>query len=193
MKQDVVITGSGGQGILLTGTLLAQAAVEENKFVTWLPSYGAEKRGGLSFCFVIISDDEIASPVTAHPGVLLALDVIGFEAYKSDLKENGLLIVNTSLIDPAKYVMEKQFNLVEVQANHIAERIGEPRTMNMVGLGVYLAITRAVSLDSAFKTLEKGLSAKHREMLECNIKALRQGYELGRQWKEENPSGRGKK
>ena len=99
MIERIIIAGSGGQGIMLLGKVIATAAMKENKFVTWLPAYGAEVRGGSSFCMVIISDEEIASPFVTLADTVVALNEISFNKFKGKLKDKGLLILNSSLAE----------------------------------------------------------------------------------------------
>ena len=91
MEANLIICGSGGQGVLLAGTVLCHAAIKENKNVTWLPSYGAEKRGGLSYCAVVISTEPILSPLISRPPVIIALDNIGFDFYEHTLADKTVI------------------------------------------------------------------------------------------------------
>lgn len=177
MESNVVLCGSGGQGILLAGTLLAYSALAENKKATWLPSYGAEKRGGLSFCVIVISKEEIASPIPGYPSVIIGLDNIGMNAYEDTLAKGGLIILNTSLVK--RELKRKDAKVVEFPFNEIAKSLGNPRVLNMAAVGTYAGITKVLKLESLVKSLEKVISKRHLDMLEINKKALQKGYELG--------------
>ena len=177
MESNVTICGSGGQGILLSGTLIAHAALEEGKNATWLPSYGAEKRGGLSYCVVVISDSEIASPIPGFPSVIIGLDNIGLNAYEDTLSEEGLVILNTSLIK--REIKKKDAKVLKFPFNDIAGELGNQRVLNMVAAGTYAGATKVLKLESLIKALEKIMSKKHLNMLDVNKKALQKGYELG--------------
>src|SRR5512132_572658 len=98
MQQEIIIAGFGGQGVLFAGQLLAYAGVAEGRHVTWIPSYGPEMRGGTAHCTVIISDDEIGSPLVRHPSAGLALNAPSLDKYGRQVKEGGLLVVDSSLV-----------------------------------------------------------------------------------------------
>lgn len=178
METSLIICGSGGQGILLSGILLAHASTLENKNVTWLPSYGAEKRGGLSYCAVVISDEEIASPFVDKASAVLALDNIGLNVYESYTAEKGLIVVNSSLIK--REIKKKNIDVLKVPFNDIANEIGNTRVLNMVALGVYIGRTKVLKLDSLIDSLQKVISSKYRDLIEINKKALERGTELTR-------------
>jgi 2-oxoglutarate ferredoxin oxidoreductase subunit gamma len=176
METSLIICGSGGQGILLAGTLLAYAGLKEGKYVTFLPSYGAEKRGGLSYCAVVISDVEISSPVVGYPMTIIALDNIGIDTYEDTLAKNGLIILNSSLIK--REIKRKDAKVIKLDFNDIAKEMGNPRVLNMIALGVYIAQKKVLKLDSLISSLEKVISKRHLDMLEDNKKALEKGVML---------------
>src|SRR5512135_2226505 len=99
MQTDIIIAGFGGQGVLFAGQLLAYAAMDEGRHVTWIPSYGPEMRGGTAHCTVVISDEEIGSPMVRHPGIVVALNLPSFQKYEPLIKAGGLLIYNSDLIE----------------------------------------------------------------------------------------------
>lgn len=173
METSLIICGSGGQGILLAGTLLAYASLKEDKNVTFLPFYGAEKRGGLSYCAVAISDSEISSPVVGSPKTIIGLDNIGMDTYETTLAKNGLIILNSSLIK--RDIKRKDARVLSMPFNDIAKEIGNPRVLNMIALGVYIAQTKVLRLDSLINSLENVISKRHLDMLEYNKKALEKG------------------
>ncbi|MEI7905304.1 MAG: 2-oxoacid:acceptor oxidoreductase family protein [Candidatus Firestonebacteria bacterium] len=177
MESSVILCGSGGQGIQLAGTLLATAAVNEGKNVTWLPSYGAEKRGGLSYCAIVISDENILSPVIAKADTVIILDVIGFNAYKNNITEKGLFIINSSLVNDISGL--KGNKKIYLPLNGLAKEAGNFRIANMAALGVYSAVTNAVKINSIIKALDETISVRHRDLLPINIKALESGYKEG--------------
>ena len=177
MESSLIICGSGGQGIQMAGTLLATAAVLEGKNVTWLPSYGAEKRGGLSFCVLVISEKEICSPVVAKADAIIGLDIIGFNSYKSNISEKGLFIINSSLIKDSSGL--KGGKVISLPLTELAKEAGNFRIANMVAMGVYTARTGAVKLDSIIRSLDEVISSRHRDLMPINIKALELGYKEG--------------
>ena len=177
MEASLIICGSGGQGVLLAGTVLCYSALRENKNVTWLPSYGAEKRGGISYCAVVISDEEVLSPVIGRPPAIIALDNIGFDTYENTLAEEGLVILNTSLI--IRDTKRKDAVVLKVPITEIARELGNVRIANMVAIGVYLGKTGVLKLESAISALDDIASSKYKDLILINKKALEKGFQIG--------------
>jgi 2-oxoglutarate ferredoxin oxidoreductase subunit gamma len=176
MYQDVMIAGFGGQGVLLVGKLLARAGMLEGKHVTWFPSYGAEIRGGTANCTVIIADHEIGSPVVQSPSAMLVLNEASFRKFEPGIKPSGDLYLNTSLVQlPAT---RNDIHRIEIQANDIAEQLGDIRIANMVMLGAFLKRTGVVSLASILNALKAVLPAHRHALLSLNEKALTCGGEV---------------
>jgi len=99
MQTEIVIAGFGGQGVLFAGQVLAYAAMDDGKHVTWIPSYGPEMRGGTANCTVVVADEEIGSPIVRHPKALIAMNQPSLEKYEPLVAKNGTLLINSSLID----------------------------------------------------------------------------------------------
>lgn len=174
MQEELIIAGAGGQGILFAGELLAHAAMEAGKYVTFFPSYGAEIRGGSANCTVVISDEEIGSPVVTHPSSLIVLNNLSLGRFLPQVKKKGLFIVNSSLVNSK--ITRNDIEILEIPANEIAEKkVGSLRTVNLVALGFYLKKREIVPLESVGKALEKILKEK-KELLSLNKKALEYGY-----------------
>lgn len=174
MQTEIIIAGFGGQGVLFGGTLLAQAAVEEDKHTTWFPSYGAEMRGGTANSTVIISDEEIGSPVVVHPSVLLALNDLSLKKFLPRMKPGSTVIINSSLIK--ENVNSPSTKVVAIPATEIADKdIGDVRTANLVMVGAYLKASGLLKLESAKNACEKVLSEKQK-LININQKALELGY-----------------
>src|SRR5512133_2324038 len=133
MQTEIIIAGFGGQGVLFAGQLLAYAGMDEGKQVTWIPSYGPEMRGGTANCTVIISDDVIGSPLVLHPTAVIAMNRPSLDKYEPMVKPGGVLIINTSMVD--RKAVRKDIKVVEVDANAMAEKLGDKRMSNMVLLG----------------------------------------------------------
>jgi 2-oxoglutarate ferredoxin oxidoreductase subunit gamma len=176
MYQDVIIAGFGGQGVLLAGKILANAGMIEGKRVTWFPSYGAEIRGGTANCTVIIADREIGSPVVDRPAAMLILNEASFLKFEKRIRPGGKLFLNTSLVQtpPTRNDIER----IEVQANDIAERLGDIRIANMVMLGAFLRKTGVIRLASVLEALKAVLPPRRHSLLPLNEKALRCGGEV---------------
>ncbi len=174
MTTSVLVAGSGGQGILFAGKLVAQAAMEGGMNVTWFPSYGAEVRGGTANCTVVISDGLIGSPVVSGPDVLAVMNEASLERFSGKVRENGIVILNSSMVSgrPSR----KDVRVLEVPAGEIAASIGAPLSANMVICG---ALARAASVCglSVLRHALKMLAARGKPgILEINTKALEQGW-----------------
>jgi 2-oxoglutarate ferredoxin oxidoreductase subunit gamma len=179
MQQEIVISGFGGQGALFAGQLLAYAAMDEGKHVTWIPSYGPEMRGGTAHCVVVVSDEEIGSPIVRNPSAAIVLNNPSMEKYQPLVKQQGFLLVNRSLINlPAT---RGDIHTIDVPANDVAAEIGESRMLNVIMLGALIACTNVVPLEAIDRALESHLPARHRRLLDLNKTALRKGAELARQ------------
>jgi len=172
----LIIAGFGGQGIIFIGELLTLAAAIEEKNVTMLRSYGPAMRGGKANCTVIVSGEEIGSPVVDHPDSLIVMNKPSLE-FALKVKPKGLVIINKSLTD---YNLErKDLEVIEIEAREIAEKLGNAQVANTVILGAYLERKKTVSFQSVFKALEIMLSEKSREeQIEINKKALKEGAKV---------------
>lgn len=173
MQKEVIIAGFGGQGVLFAGQVLAYAAMDNGLEVTWIPSYGPEMRGGTANCTVIISDEEIGSPLVAHPTVVIAMNLPSLDKYEPLVKEGGCLVVNASMVDRSPTRTDIQS--VMVPGNEIAERLGDRRLTNMVMLGAMLANVPLLPLDAVEKSLGEHLPERHHKLLPLNYQALREG------------------
>lgn len=176
MYQDVVMAGFGGQGVLVAGKLLAYAGMLEGRHVTWFPSYGAEIRGGTANCTVIISNEEIGSPVVRNPSALLIFNDASFRKFEPRIRERGSLFLNTSLVHARSD--RQDISIAEVRANDIAEELGDIRIANMVMLGAFLGKNRIVSLESVLGALKQVLPDRRHNLIPLNERALRRGADL---------------
>lgn len=176
MEQQVIIAGSGGQGVMLIGKILAHAGMHEGKEVSWLPSYGPEMRGGTSNCTVVVSDEPVGSPLVYRPAAVIAMNQPSIEKFQSSVRPGGLLVVNTSLVHAS--VSRADLTVISIPANDVAAAAGNPRAANMVALGAYLGATRIVALDTAEAQVREMLAARP-TIIQSNLEALRRGYQLG--------------
>ena len=174
--EEIIIAGFGGQGIMLTGKLLAQMAMKADKEVTYMPSYGAEVRGGTANCMVVIAENEIACPVVAKPDSLIVLNKASLKKFAPRLKKGGLLIMNSSLID-VDPELDDSIEVVSVPADKLAVELGSPRSANMVALGAYLQKRGYLTPDAAAQALPDVLASRYHKTLPVNIKALHKGGE----------------
>lgn len=173
MERSVIVAGFGGQGVMFLGQVLSLAAMFEGKHVTWLPSYGPEMRGGTANCTVVISDDEVASPVVDKPMDIIVMNIPSLLKFEKMVKEGGYIFMNTSVID--KETQRKDVEVVKVEANKIAEEIGSPKIANMVMLGAYVAKTKVVKPESVFEAIRK---KSKKEFIDMNIEAVKKGLEF---------------
>jgi len=157
------------------GLNLAQAAMLEGKNVTYLPSYGAEVRGGTANCTVAISDEEIASPVASSPDFIVAMNQPSLVRFQNQIQSGGLFFINSSLIEAE--ISRGDIDIVEVPASSIAEDLGSPKSANMVMLGAFTRKTNLVSLSSVIEELKNTLKKKQK-LIAVNKKALMAGYDL---------------
>ena len=173
MQTEIIIAGFGGQGVLFGGQLLAYAGMDEGKEVTWIPSYGPEMRGGTANCTVIVSDEEIGSPLVRNPRVVIAMNRPSLDKYEKLVKPGGVLVVNTSLVD--RKVTRTDIKVVEIAANEVAEKLGDQRMTNMVLLGALLTNLEVLPVEAIKKALKVHLPARHQELLAKNFEALQEG------------------
>ena len=180
--EEVIIAGFGGQGIMLAGKLLAHTAMKAGNEVTFMPSYGAEMRGGTANCMVIIADEAIASPLVARPAALIVMNKASLKKFASCIKPHGLLIMNSSLIDtdPAEYLNDKTVEVLAVPADDIANELGSTKSANMVALGAYLQKRGLFSPDAAAQSLPHILAKRYHKTLPLNTEALRQGAKFAK-------------
>jgi 2-oxoglutarate ferredoxin oxidoreductase subunit gamma len=179
LYEEIIIAGFGGQGIMLTGKLLAQTAMNAGKEVTYMPSYGAEVRGGTANCMVIITEEKIACPVVGKPDSLIVMNKASLNKFAPRLKKGGLLIMNSSLID-SEPQLDDSVEVVAVPADEIAVELGSHKSANMVALGAYLQKRGYLTADAAGQALPDVLAERYHKTLPVNIEALRGGAEFAR-------------
>jgi len=175
MLEKVIIAGAGGQGIMLLGKVLAEAAMRQNKFVTWLPAYGAEVRGGTAHCMVIISDQEIGSPYTGIADSLIIMNRPSVEKFRARIKKRGLVIINTSLSGEDTY---KNVQVCKYPFTDIAIKLGNIKVANMVALGCFLAERHPVDLKSVLQAITDIAPEDKLDLIAINKKALQEGFYL---------------
>jgi len=174
---DVIMAGFGGQGLMFIGKLLAYSAMKVGKNVTWIPSYGPEMRGGTANCTVVISDEEIGSPVITSPQALIVMNNPSLKAFEPRLQSQGTLFLNSSLI--TQQATRKDIEVISIPADDVAAEVGERRTANMVMLGAYIAWTKAVSKESILESLKEFLGMKT-QFLDVNVRAFEKGMKYGK-------------
>ncbi len=175
MQIKTVFAGFGGQGVLMMGYSLAHAAMNEGLHVTYLPSYGAEVRGGTANCTVAVSDEEIASPVASQPDFIIAMNGPSLMAFQTRIAPGGAFFVNSSIIEGRPN--RADVSLFEIPAAAIASDLGSPRVQNVVMMGAYVKATRLVSADTYLKSLKSILGGRKKAAMEINRKAFAAGYD----------------
>ena len=175
MIERIIIAGSGGQGVMLLGKVLAQAAMLEGKQVTWFPAYGPEVRGGTSHCMVTISDQEIGSPYITQADTLIILNNPSLERFRNKVKNQGLLILNSSL---AKIDAQDKVKILQFPFTDIAIKLGNIKVANMIALGCYAAAKKIIKVKNILKVFKSMAPAGDLKILEVNQQALEEGLEL---------------
>lgn len=176
LYQDVILAGFGGQGVMLIGNLLAYAGMAQGLNVTYIPVYGPEMRGGTANCTVVLSEDDIGSPIILRPLSLIIMNRPSLDKFQPRLRDGGVQIINSSLVDPA-LTENGRIRTVQVPANEIADSLGNTRMANMVALGGYVRATGVVPLDAVVKSLDKIIAAHYAHLIPKNADALRAGAE----------------
>jgi len=157
----------------MMGYVLAWAGMHENKYVTFLPAYGAEVRGGTANCTVVVSESEIASPVASTPEFVVAMNYPSMVKYQNMVKSEGILFLNSDLISEAP--QRDDIKVVRVPSNSLAHDMGNDRVLNMVMLGAMGAVTGIVSQKALEQAVETVLEGKKRQLIEMNQRALVHG------------------
>lgn len=176
MTSEIIIAGFGGQGVVSSGIILAHAGLIENKNVSFFPSYGAEMRGGTANCSVVISSEPVASPIVAQPDIVIIMNEPSLARFEPQVKPEGLLFFNKTLINSEP--KRNDITIVPVEANAIAEELGQGRIANMVMLGALVKKTKLFDLDTLKKAQRKRFKKANEEQLSLNEKALERGYSL---------------
>ena len=175
MTKNILIAGFGGQGVLFAGKALAKMAMHEGLHVTWLPSYGPEMRGGAANCSVIISDEEIGSPLVPDPDILIALNIPSFDKFEPHIKPGGMLFADSTMV-------EKKSARTDIEAHYIpASGLASDEKLtglaNVIMLGHLLRVTGLFDYDAFLADLVGGIPASRAALVEGNTKALRIGYD----------------
>ncbi len=161
---------------MFLGKLLTQAAMAEGLHVTYLPSYGAEVRGGTAHCNVIISSEEIASPVISSPTSAIVMNHPSLVRFEPKVRPGGLLVVNSSMaLEPVK---REDVDVVEIPATEIADSLGSVQVANMVALGCYLQKRPVVQITTISDALKEALPGRRQDLLKMNRDALWKGTEF---------------
>jgi 2-oxoglutarate ferredoxin oxidoreductase subunit gamma len=174
MLTRTIFSGFGGQGVLSMGFTLANAAMLEGKYVTYLPSYGVEVRGGTANCTVVVSDEEIASPVASEPDFVVAMNQPSFARFQSVLQSGGLLCANSSIVDTS--AARRDIEVLNIPTSELAEKLGTIKVANMIMLGAFIKASDIISFDFVIKHLSEILGEGKSKLIKMNKEALDLGY-----------------
>ncbi len=178
MKEEIIISGFGGQGVLSMGKILAYAALMENKEVTWMPAYGPEQRGGTANVTVIVSDDRISSPILSSYDTAIVLNQPSLDKFQSKVRSGGTLIYDGyGIADPPT---RTDIQCWRIDAMDAAAQLKMMKCFNMFVLGALLKLHPIVSVENVMQALRKTLPARHHDLLPLNEQAILRGMELVR-------------
>lgn len=173
MTYNIIFSGFGGQGILSAGKLVAQAAMLDGKDVSWLPSYGPEKRGGTSNCHVVVSDEPVGSPYIASPNLVIAMSKQAFDKYEELIAKDGIMIYDSNAVisEPSR----KDIKYYKIPATQMAVEFGFPKLANVIFLGKLLGITGLVKQKYIIEALEEFLPEEKHYLIPEEVKLLQMG------------------
>lgn len=177
MKEEIIIAGFGGQGVLSMGKILAYSGLMDDKEVTWMPSYGPEQRGGTANVTVILSDAKISSPVLDKYDIVVALNQQSLDKFVPKVKPGGTLIYDTNGIHNRP--TREDIKIYPVDAMEATLEIGNSKAYNMVVMGALLkAMSYKLPMENVIKGLKKSLPERHHKLIPLNEKAIEKGGSL---------------
>ncbi len=174
MTYEIVISGFGGQGVLTLGVLLSELALQQNLNVSWIPSYGAEMRGGTANCSVIISDKKIGSPIVNNIDILVAMNNPSIDKFIDSVVAGGKLVINDSIVD--KDLSDTEFQVNKIPATDIAIKIGNEKVQNLVMLGKINQIINLFEAKDLEKILVEKFTGNKAKLISFNMQAYEQGF-----------------
>ncbi len=176
MEHQILMAGFGGQGIMLMGQMLAYAGMKDGRYVSWLPSYGPEQRGGTAHCSVIISDEPVGSPVVTEPTICVVMNHPSLARFMDTVQERGHIFINSSLTDGS--VERDDIEVVRIPVTDEGEALGTTRVANMVMLGALTTVEGLISLETLKGVLPGVLPERRHSLIPLNVQALERGREL---------------
>ncbi|MDR1247724.1 MAG: 2-oxoacid:acceptor oxidoreductase family protein [Treponema sp.] len=175
MTEKSFFAGFGGQGIISLGQIWVYCGMKEGKNVSFFPFYGAEKRGGIARAGVIVSDEEIASPLVTAPDSALVMNGDSLPLCEGILKPGGIMLINSSLVKEAPG--RTDLRVYRIDAQDMAEKIGNSRFANMVALGAMAKLTGALSITEIEPILKNFFTPDKHRFVPMNVEAIKAGYE----------------
>jgi 2-oxoglutarate ferredoxin oxidoreductase subunit gamma len=173
MQNEVQFAGFGGQGIMLMGQILAQAAMQAGMEVVWIPSYGPEMRGGTAYCTVVTSDRPIGSPIIRNPKHLVAMNRPSLEKFAPTVKPGGVIFINSSII--AIEAGREDVDVLKVPIIEMAKELGNVKAANIIALAAFVARSKIVEFD-LLKESVKEKFADREKLIPLNMQALDEGH-----------------
>jgi 2-oxoglutarate ferredoxin oxidoreductase subunit gamma len=176
MTEEILIAGFGGQGVLSMGKIMAYSGVIQDMEVSWMPSYGPEMRGGTANVIVILSTEQISSPIIKHFDTGVILNQQSLDKFEHSIKPGGVMIYDGNGI--TRHPERKDISIYRVDAAEEASRMNSPKTFNMVVLGGFLKVKPVLSIENVIKGLKKSLPERYHKLIPENEKALQRGREI---------------
>ena len=170
MKEEIIIAGFGGQGVLSMGKILAYSGIMQDQEVTWMPSYGPEMRGGTANVTVILSDKPISSPILNKFDTAVILNQQSMDKFEGAVKPGGLLIYDPNGI--TRFPERKDITICSIAAAEESALLGNAKAFNMIVLGAYLKMKPIVSMENVIKGLKKSIPERHHHLIPMNEKAI---------------------
>ena len=177
-RHELIVGGTGGQGVLTIGYVLAAAATEVYQYVTRFPIYMATQRGGPAFATVIFADEEIAAPILSRSANAIAMETGSYSRFKKEVKPGGRLFVNSSIVKKADQA--GNYQLYEIPVTDLAQEMGKAQMANIIMLGAYREITGVLSEDLVLKALQKDVGEGR---MEAALAAFQRGVAYAREQK----------
>ena len=172
-KKEIIITGFGGQGIIMTGRILGRsAALGDRKESVFTQSYGPESRGGACSAQVIVSEEPIRYPYVRHLDILICMSQTGYETFVGQMTQKTILLIEQDLVRPNL----TECNLFSIPATRMAEELGRKMMANIIMLGFCIAVTKVVSLNAALDSVAASVPKGTEEV---NTRAFKKGFDYG--------------
>lgn len=175
MKEEIIIAGFGGQGVLSMGKILAYSGIMQEQEVTWMPSYGPEMRGGTCNVTVILSDKKISSPILGMCDTAIILNQQSLDKFENAVKPGGILLYDPNGI--SRHPSRKDINIFSIEAASISGELGNAKAYNMVVLGAYLKLKPVVKIENVIKGIKKSIPERHHGLIPMNEAAIKHGMD----------------
>lgn len=179
MKTEIICAGFGGQGVLTTGLIIANNCLDSDKNISWIPSYGAEMRGGTANCHIKISDEEVYSPYVKEADVIIALNEPSVNTFEKIVKPGGFMFVNSSIVTGRTY--RDDIQVLEVPMTEMANQEGNPRGANLVMLGAFVSKTKLFDMQEFSDSIDE-FFAKKGKVNKLNAACFKLGCDYAKEY-----------